>query len=455
MTNTRFNWDDYHKKFMIPIQNKVKNKYNINNPKLINEKINENLIPYIENEKNRLITSNKINDIVRKYTSNKNFEVKNLSNFIIATTHKTYIEKDRTGIKEFKEFNMGINLMGGDELKPKPRDVDAVKLQKIAYERLEFVGDSIIRLVLSDYLSIRYDNMQEGDLTKLRAKLENGTALAEMTRKIELNNYILISRNLELINARVNNEKLQCDVFEAFIAALYYDVIGIEYNKIGKESSYTNLNRSAGYDICRELMISLIEEEIDLGQLLLTDLNYKDMLLQHFHKMNWKDPSYNLYESWPDPNRMNKEYFKMIVRDNENKIIGVGVGPSKQKGEKKAAEMALITLGVISKNDEEYEDVNNKEIINFNKFNQFRHYTSENEMESTTSSEDEDNLINCRRNSNGSMSSIEDENVFKFHSSKLSEDDDNTDSDSSVKQYQKVISKKNKNKKKSSFKFRN
>jgi ribonuclease III len=450
MTNIRYNWNEAYNKFMntrfIEIRKKLSLKDSTSeiNPEIINKA----LIPYIENEKNRVITIPKINEIVRNLTSCKDYETKFLSNFIIATTHKTYIEKDRISLKEFKEFNMGINLMGGDELKPKPNNVDAVKLQKIPYERLEFVGDSIIRLVLSDYLSIRYDSMQEGDLTKLRAKLENGTALAEMTRKLGLNNYILISRNLELINARVNNEKLQCDVFEAFIAALYYDVIGVEYNKIGKDSNYTNLNRSDGYDICRELLISLIEEEIDLGQLLLTDLNYKDMLLQHFHKMNWKDPSYNLYESWPDPNRMNKEYFKMIVRDNENKIIGIGVGPSKQKGEKKAAEMALITLGVIIKNDQEYENVMNKNIINFdNNYNKFKHYSSEKdipEYESETSSEEDNNI---------SMSSEEDNNVF--HSSKISDEDDITDSDSS--QYKEVTSKKNKKNNKSnksSFKFR-
>ena len=153
MTNTRFNWDECHKKFMNILERKVKAKNNINNSnELYKEKINESLICYIENEKNRLINSNKINKIVRKYTSKKDFEVKYISNFIIATTHKTYIEKDRTNLKEFKEFNMGINLMGGDELKPKPNGVDSVKLQKTPYERLEFVGDSIIRLILSDYL---------------------------------------------------------------------------------------------------------------------------------------------------------------------------------------------------------------------------------------------------------------------------------------------------------------
>ena len=64
--------------------------------------------------------------------------------------------------------------------------------QNFNYERLEFLGDSILRQIISDYLFIRYQEMQEGDLTKLRSQIENGSSLAEMTRKIGLNKYVLI-----------------------------------------------------------------------------------------------------------------------------------------------------------------------------------------------------------------------------------------------------------------------
>ena len=64
---------------------------------------------------------------------------------------------------------------------------DCLPLQDVSYERLEFLGDSILRQIISDYLFIRYQEMQEGDLTKLRSQIENGSSLAEMTRKIGLN----------------------------------------------------------------------------------------------------------------------------------------------------------------------------------------------------------------------------------------------------------------------------
>ena len=88
------------------------------------------------------------------------------------------------------------------------------------FSRLEFLGDSVIRQVISDYLFIRYPNLQEGYLTKIRSQIENSSCLADLTRRIGLNRYVLLSRNNEIIKAREKNEKVQCDIFEAFVAAL-------------------------------------------------------------------------------------------------------------------------------------------------------------------------------------------------------------------------------------------
>ena len=106
---------------------------------------------------------------------------------------------------------MGINVLGGDQLIPiQSNNISfAVPLNNVSYERLEFLGDSIIRQVISDYLFIRYPDLQEGYLTKIRSQIENGSSLAEMTRKIGLNKYVLISRNYEVVKAREKNEKIQ------------------------------------------------------------------------------------------------------------------------------------------------------------------------------------------------------------------------------------------------------
>lgn len=317
----------------------------------------DNLIKYILNEKNRVITKDYIKNVLYNYGID--YCPKDIKLFEIAMTHPSYIYKDWTDLKNFKMIFMGINVLGGDMLLPIPKEQInmAVPLGSTSYERLEFLGDSILRLIISDYLFIRYQEMQEGDLTKLRSQLENGSSLAEMTRKIGLNKYVMISRNYEVIKGREKNEKIQCDIFEAFIAALYLDACGIAYNDIGKKSDLILRDREIGYQKCFDFVVALIEDEIDLTKLLETDTNYKDILLQHYHELNWGDPTYGTMDTIIDNNKMGKKYFKMYVRDRDKNIIGIGIGSSKQKGEKIAAKRALQNLKVIP-NDNEDEILN-------------------------------------------------------------------------------------------------
>jgi ribonuclease-3 len=332
----------------------------------------DNLIKYILNEKNRVITKDYIKTTLYNYGID--YIPKDMKLFEIAMTHESYIYKNWVDLKNFKQIFMGINVIGGDMLIPiSTEQINmAVPLGTTTYERLEFLGDSILRLIISDYLFIRYEDMQEGELTKLRSRLENGSGLAEMTRKIGLNKYVLLSRNYEVIKAREKNEKTQCDIFEAFIAALFLDCCSITYDEICKKSLYEKgkignsdlitRNRGIGYKKCFDFVIALIEDEIDLTKLLETDTNYKDKLLQYYHEMSWGDPTYGLMETIFDTNKMGKKYFKMYVRDNDKNIIGLGIGTSKQKGEKLAAKQALQYLKIIP-NDNEEEILDSKNPI--------------------------------------------------------------------------------------------
>ena len=246
----------------------------------------------------------------------------------------------------------------------------AIPLGEASYERLELIGDSILRQIISDYLFIRFKNMDEGDITKLRSQIENGTSLAEMARRIGLPKYMLIPRNLEVIGAREKNNKFQCDIFEAFIAAIYYDSMKIKYSDIGNKLDLIKKNRGPSFDICFQFVTNLIEDEIDLSLLLETETNHKDELLQQYHKLGWGDPKYNVMEVIVDNNKMGKKYFKMYVRDNDGNIIGSGVGSSKQKGEKIAAKKALQYLKIIPEdNDDIILDNNSTEIYFRNEIN--------------------------------------------------------------------------------------
>ncbi len=333
-TQIKFDWDEFMEKT-------IKN---------VGEK---NLINYILNEKNRVITKEYIRNTMENYGIN--YQVNDIRLFQIAMTHTSYIKKDYTNSKNFKSIFMGINLIGGDMLLPINKDQIefAVSLGAVSYERLEFLGDSILRQVISDYLFVRYKEMQEGNLTKLRSQIENSSSFAEMTRRIGLQKYVLLSRNQEVIKARDKNDKIQCDIFEAFVAALYLDTMKISYNDIGKNLELIQKDRAEAYQVCYDFVIGMIEDEIDLTELLETDTNYKDKLLQYYHECNWGDPKYNTMDILYDNSKLGKKYFKMYVRDLDGNIIGIGMGSSKQKGEKMAAKKALQYLKVIPNDNED------------------------------------------------------------------------------------------------------
>jgi len=345
------------------MNNQIKFDWDNFKEKTIKQAGKNNLINYILNEKNRIITKDYIRNTLSNYGID--YQINDIKLFTTAMTHPSYILKDWNDLKNFKMIFMGINLINGDMLIPISNDNKemAVSLTTTSYERLEFLGDSILRLIISDYLFIRYKEMQEGLLTKLRSQIEMRSSFAEMTRKICLNKYVLLSRNYEVLKARENNEDIQCDIFESFIAALYLDSCGIIAKDIGNNLDLIKLPRSKGYQMCYDFVISLIEDEIDLVQLLETDTNYKDKILQHYHELGWGDPKYGTMEVIVDNNKMGKKYFKMYVRDVDGNIIGIGTGSSKQKGEKLAAKKALQHLKVIlNDNDDIILNKNSSEI---------------------------------------------------------------------------------------------
>lgn len=323
----------------------------------------EQIKNYVLNEKNTKITKKYIEDIFKNYGID--YKVYDIDIFHIAMTHPSYTNKDYREMKNLKSILMGINFIKGEDLIPISNKYKhmAVPLGEKSYERLEFIGDSILRIIISDYLFTRYNDMDEGGLTKLRSQIENGSSLAEMTRKIGLHKYMLIPRNLEVNNAREKNNKFQCDIFEALIAAIFYDSLKIKYDDIGLRNDLINIYRGYSYNLCFKFVTSLIENVIDLTMLLETETNHKDELLQTFHKLGWGDPKYNLMETIINNDRMGKKYFKMYVRDNDGNIIGIGIGASKQKGEKIAAYNALHYLNNTSKNNEDVIlNSNSKEI---------------------------------------------------------------------------------------------
>jgi ribonuclease-3 len=184
-------------------------------------------------------------------------------------------------------------------------------------ERLEFLGDSVLGLIIAHYLFNRFPDCDEGFLTKMKTKLVNSSQLAHLANKIELGKYILMSNHVQNIKGR-HSQKILEDTFEAFLAAIFKDL---------------------GFEAANQFVINLINT-LDFDDLLKED-NYKDLLLKytqvHFKKCTL---SYDLVQvEGPPHNRT----FTVVVTINGVKYCE-GTAKSKKSAEKIAAENTLIKL---------------------------------------------------------------------------------------------------------------
>jgi dsRNA-specific ribonuclease len=299
---------------------------------------NPECIKYILNEYNKYITIEVIEKIFKRYDIKH--KVKNLINFQTAMIHKSYLNSYIVNDKM-------LNIL--KELEPINKKLinKTIPLQENSYETLEFLGDAIIHAVLASYLYKRYTDKGPGFLTKLRTKLEEGDSLAKLARCIGLHEYAIIARNIEIAGGRKNNINIIEDIFEAFIGAM---------------SLETN------FEVCQEFIINIIDEEIDFAKMINTDNNYKELLMQYYHKIGYKTaPKYELIGMYnktsPQTSTLQisderiKQYFKMCVKNPDGKIVGYGSGISKLIAEKLAAKNALESLE--NKNINVNDNINN------------------------------------------------------------------------------------------------
>ena len=282
---------------------------------------------YILNEHNKYITSSIIESTLKKY--NINHVVKDINNFKLAFVHVSYL-KDQQLTDKFIKLLTEINPIDAKLIKK------TIPLQDKSYEVLEFLGDAVIHAVIAEYLFRRYPDKDQGFLTKLRTKIEKGETLNKFSRKLGFHKYAIISRNIELSGGRNNNINIMEDIFEAFIGALKLE---------------TN------FETCQKFIINLIDLEIDFAELINNDDNYKEILMQYYHKNGYKTtPTYKLLQTIEDKPKK----FIMAAYSPDNKELGRGTSTSKIQAAQCAAKEGLIKLGQIKINqtiedsDDEY-----------------------------------------------------------------------------------------------------
>ena len=190
-----------------------------------------------------------------------------------------------------------------------------------ANERLEFLGDAVLDLVVADSLFRRFADKREGDLTQMKSLVVSRTILSEKARQIELGQFILLSR--EEYNARgYEQPSILSDSFEALIGAVYMD---------------------GGLEPCRRFVERVVLKDLDELIQREDSINFKSRLLEHTQGLGFGHPKYMVHgEEGPDHRKM----FSVEV-SVAGEVMGAGEGRSKKEAQQLAAKDALQQLEVL------------------------------------------------------------------------------------------------------------
>lgn len=301
-----------------------------------------------------------MNNIQNKYISTQTVEkwlktmckeqvvIKNLNLYQKAFVHKSFLITDSEGDLE------GDN----DCVMIYPRHL------LTSNERLEFLGDAVINLVVADYLETLYPNKDEGFLTKLRTKIVRSEKLAHFAENLGFRDFLLVSTHIERITKNGsgrNNPRFLEDSFEAFVGALYKD------------------QNEKGFLICQKFIHGILECYINLKELIEVNDNFKDSLLRFYQTRSWVHPVYHglscinnkefvvmvtvkkdLVTENSHIKKFTEKYnfllrnmseddkpiFEDIIKNNNVYVIDLGKGSNKKAAEQDASKNALLFLGV-------------------------------------------------------------------------------------------------------------
>ena len=185
-------------------------------------------------------------------------------------------------------------------------------------ERLEFLGDAVLELVVTEYLYNNYPN-PEGEMTNWRAALVNAVILSKISNEFDLNDFVLLSRGEARDTGRAR-QYILANAIESLIGAIYLDQ--------GYESSKKFISQF----VLKELS-SIIEKKLYRDP--------KSLFQEQAQERVGITPTYEVIEEWGPDHARNFKIGVFLEKD----MIGVGKGPSKQEAQQEAAKDALQKKG--------------------------------------------------------------------------------------------------------------
>ncbi len=186
-------------------------------------------------------------------------------------------------------------------------------------ERLEFLGDAVLGVVVTDALYRRFADRPEGHLAKIRSGVVSAAALADVARDLDLGSFLLLGNGEELTGGR-DKASILADALEALIGAVYLE---------------------HGYTVAAGVVMRLVSDRLESAAAHRTGTDWKTCLQERLAELGRPGPEYQVTGSGPDHAR---EYSALVLVESEP--LGSGIGPSKKQAEQNAAEQACHTLGV-------------------------------------------------------------------------------------------------------------
>lgn len=187
----------------------------------------------------------------------------------------------------------------------------------LSNERLEFLGDAVLGLVVTDHLFLTYPDLPEGELAKVRASLVNSEALAEVAATLDLGSFLLLGKG-EAASGGREKPSILADAMEAVIGAVYLD---------------------GGWAAASDLVMGLLADRIEEAAAGPGGQDYKTRLQELAARKFEQLPRYDVHDEGPDHA---KRFFAKVFLAGEER--GEGEGRSKKQAEQGAARAAWISL---------------------------------------------------------------------------------------------------------------
>lgn len=220
---------------------------------------------------------------------------------------------DRNNLQELLQYRFRDQSLLGQALR---HESFAQESEESSQERLEFLGDSILGAIVSDFLYRHYQELPEGRLAQMKAALVSTEQLAEKARQLELGDYVELGRGQHQEGNR-QRSNLLADTLEALIGAIFLE---------------------AGFETVRDLILRLFETELRAAGEWRKD--YKSSLQEEAQRLFQELPEYQVLEEIGPPH---DRTFKVQV-SLQGRVHGCGSGRSKREAGQKAAEEALASL---------------------------------------------------------------------------------------------------------------